>query len=335
LHILAELESAGVEFALLHGNDKGPPDITSDVDMAFALPPPVALEPILLRLAHAGELAIVQRLHYDVLHGYYYILQIPGATLNFLHLDCLCDPLGVNRYRLSTTYLLQGAIPGAYGRRIDRRKEAVYLLMKRAVKGRISAHALDVLGRCFRDASDATWADVRNAFGSNAESHVAQLLRVESPAEASHWLNALAAGASRRSRWRHPVLAMRSVLIQMRRMWHRLVQPTGLFVVVVGPDGSGKSTLATSVLRQLTRAFRATWRFHWRPGLLPQLNRSKSHPASTVPAETSKYRGVVSLLRFVYYWLDFVLGYWVVVYFRKAQTTLVLGERYFPDVKKK
>jgi glycosyltransferase involved in cell wall biosynthesis/thymidylate kinase len=332
LHILAELESAGVEFALLHGNDKGPPDVASDVDMAFALPPPVALEPILLRLARAGELAIVQRLHYDVLHGYYYILQIPGATLQFLHLDCLCDPLGVNRYRLRTTYLLEGATRGRYGKRIDKGKEAVYLLMKRAVKGRVTAQGLNVLRDRFRDASDSTWSDVRKAFGRRARRHVAELLRVDSAAEAGYWLHTLAAGADRRSRWGHPLLAVRSLLIQIGRKWRRLVQPTGLFVVVVGPDGSGKSTIATSVLLQLSRAFRATWRFHWRPGLLPQLSGSKSQPTSSVPAEISKYRGVVSLLRFIYYWLDFVVGYWLVIYLRKAQTTLVVGERYFPDV---
>ncbi len=37
-------------------------------------------------------------------------------------------------------------------------------------------------------------------------------------------------------------------------------------------------------------------------------------------------------MRFLYYWLDFVAGYWLQIHLRKAQTTLVVGERYFPDV---
>ena len=41
---------------------------------------------------------------------------------------------------------------------------------------------------------------------------------------------------------------------------------------------------------------------------------------------------MVSLARFVYYWLDFVVGYWLTIYPQLAQTTFVLGERYFPDV---
>lgn len=334
MRIFSELESSGVEFALLHGDDDAPPGVASDVDIAFALPPPLAIEPVLQRLSSAGELTIVQRLHYDVLHGYYYILRIPGAPLRFLHLDCLCDPVGVNRYRLPTSYLLEGAVAGPYGKRIDRHKEAVYLLMKRAVKGRITPHGLEVLRNRFRGASDELWRDVQHWFGSSAKGEVELLLRT--PAEAAQpRLEALATNARRQALWRHPWRSAWSLLIQLGRKWRRFVQPTGLFVVVIGPDGSGKSTAAREVLTQLERAFRKTWHFHWRPGLLPRLRRTtqvSSEETAAAPDEVSKYRGVVSLARFVYYWLDFVIGYWLRVYPRKAQTTLVVAERYFPDV---
>src|SRR5215213_8013361 len=124
LRILAELERLGAGFALLHGNGDQPPDVESDIDLAFAEPPPQVIEPILRDLAATGELAILQRLHYDVAHGYYYMLQIPGVPPCFLHLDCLCDPHGINSYRLPTSELLAGATPASYGRRIEKRKEA-------------------------------------------------------------------------------------------------------------------------------------------------------------------------------------------------------------------
>jgi thymidylate kinase len=149
-------------------------------------------------------------------------------------------------------------------------------------------------------------------------------------------LNILARQAGRVYRRRHPLLVFRRWFTDSARKLKRFVQPTGLFVVVVGPDGSGKSTVTGLVLTQLERAFRRTWRFHWRPGLLPKLGRGNDHSADAAtppaPALTSKYRGLTSLARFIYYWLDFVLGYWLVIYPRKAQTTLVIGERYFPDV---
>jgi glycosyltransferase involved in cell wall biosynthesis/thymidylate kinase len=335
LRILSELETSGLEFALLHGDDDAPPDVTSDVDMAFAVPPPLAIEPILQRLCRAGEATIVQRLHYDIPHAYYYILRLPGAPLRFLHLDCLCDPIGVNRYRLPTRYLLEGAAAGAYGRRIARDREAIYLLMKRVVKGRVSQSSLAVLRDRFRDAPEHLWLDVRYWFGRTPRKDVELLLSAQDPDEARAPLQALAAMAARRARWRHPLRSAGSHVVQAVRKCQRFLQPTGLFVVVVGPDGSGKSTVATAVLGQLERAFRRTWRFHWRPGLLPRLGRHARQPdaaAASPPDEASKYRGLVSLARFIYYWLDFILGYWLVIYPRRAQTTLVLAERYFPDV---
>ena len=97
--IFAELERGGAEFALIHGDDDEFPSVASDVDIAFGAPPPTVIEPVLRKLSQAGILSIVHRLHYDVPHAYYYTLRIFDQPTHFLHLDCLYDPLGINRYR--------------------------------------------------------------------------------------------------------------------------------------------------------------------------------------------------------------------------------------------
>jgi glycosyltransferase involved in cell wall biosynthesis len=336
LEILTGLEQSQCVFALLHDKGEDAPDVESDIDLAFTQPPPQSIEPVLERLAGRGELTIIQRLHYDVPHGYYYILGIPGNGLRFLHLDCLCDPHGMNGYGLPTSYLLERIEPGRHGPRIDTRREAVYLMMKRAVKGQVSARAFDELRRAFAEAGSAVWPEVDAWFGAGERARVQAILDAPSAAEASVKLRALAVAARRRLRRQRPFSWMHGAWAQTVRKAQRLLRPTGLFIVVVGPDGSGKSTLTASVLLQLARAFRATWRFHWRPGLLPKLGRGSSQPpgdASGAGAHSGAvYGGVIGWVRFIYYWADFVLGYWLVVYPRKAQTTLVVGERYFPDV---
>ena len=332
--IFAELESSGAAFALIHSDDGELPSVTSDVDIAFNAPPPAAIEPVLKRMCAAGTIGIVQRLHYDVPHAYYYILKIPGAPIQFLHLDCLYDPLGINRYMLPTSVLLKDAVDGKFGRYSDKDQQAIYLLLKRAVKGKVSEQGLATLRNRFIGATDALWSDAENRFGPNARHEIEHLFLSGNTAQAEPQLAALATKATIRFRRRHPWRAAIGNTLDLWRKLRRFFKPTGLFVVLVGPDGSGKSTVAGLLLSQLERAFRRTWRFHWRPGLLPKPGRSVDYTnvVETAPAAESKYRGVVSLMRFVYYWLDFVIGYWLVIYPKKAQTTLVVGERYFPDI---
>jgi thymidylate kinase len=108
----------------------------------------------------------------------------------------------------------------------------------------------------------------------------------------------------------------------------------GLFVVVLGPDGCGKSTLVGEMLHRIAAEFGHTWRFHWRPGLLPKLSRT-SHsapPAFAPPPDTAAYGYFVSLVRYLYYLSDFVLGYWFVVYPKRRRNGLVIGERWYYDV---
>ena len=81
--------------------------------------------------------------------------------------------------------------------------------------------------------------------------------------------------------------------------------------------------------------FRKTFHFHWRPELLPRpggKHKSSDHDGAPEPALESKYGLFMSLIRFSYYYGDFILGYWIRIYPRKAATSLVIGERYYYDI---
>jgi len=114
------------------------------------------------------------------------------------------------------------------------------------------------------------------------------------------------------------------------------LKPTGTFVVFLGPDGTGKSTISRAVEESLARVYRHVWHFHWRPGLIPKLSKKRETSIElgigAHPPRESKYGAIVSVLRYIYYLVDFTLGYWLIVYWKKAQTTLVIGERWYHDV---
>jgi glycosyltransferase involved in cell wall biosynthesis/energy-coupling factor transporter ATP-binding protein EcfA2 len=111
----------------------------------------------------------------------------------------------------------------------------------------------------------------------------------------------------------------------------------GLFVVLLGPDGSGKSTLADRLKTLAGPGYASVLHFHWRPNLLPKLSGGQAAPGRAAPAGTpppteSKYGYAVSLARYLYYLIDFILGYWMVVYPRQRHQGLVIGERWHFDI---
>jgi thymidylate kinase len=329
--ILLRLNRRDAPYALLR-QDRST-DLRSDVDIGLLAHPIDTIDPILRELEREERLIFVHRLHYEIPHGYYYILALPGRPRHFLHLDCLFDPLGINRYYLSTAYLLNGRTLRQGVPCIAPEKEALHLLIKRIIKGRCPQAESETLQAMFCS-SNPLRAEVQQWFGARGTADVAALLDRHSEAVQSELMGRLRDILRRRYLVRHLGLFLRGSLRHLLRVMQRLRQPTGYFVVIVGPDGSGKSTIAAALGEQLERAFRHVWRFHWRPHQLPRLSAQPAapDPGADRPPDVSRYNVIVSLARFVYYWFDFVMGYWSQVYWRTAHTTLVIGERYYHDV---
>lgn len=334
LKIFSEMTHQGVSFALIGCKEPVPLDPSSDTDLVLEKDPRQVIDPILRRMQTQGQVSVVHRLHYDVPHCFYYVIKCAGDPFELLFLDCLHDTWGVGRYHLTSTYLLKGKRTEPWGFRTSEKSEVLYFLVKRAIKGATTEGKFRVLKSMMLDAHPEVWADVDKWFGGGGRGLVDKLLTSKDDPDRMAALANLRRTLERRFRFRHPLRYLAGAGLTVLRQLRRVMKPTGLFIVILGPDGSGKSTAADLVLHDMERAFRRTWRFHWRPGFLRKLgriaNRTPEEPAT--PPETSKYRGLVSLARFIYYWLDFVIGYWVAIYPAMAQTGLVVGERYFPDV---
>jgi len=119
---------------------------------------------------------------------------------------------------------------------------------------------------------------------------------------------------------------------------NRVKVPTGVFVCIVSPDGGGKSTVSKAVLSKLLGAFRKVVYFHWRPGLLPKLRllvcKSESDPQFSICNSDIPYRQarVISLLRWLYYSLDYIIGYYFKLLPLKIRTTAIIFDRYYYDI---
>ena len=272
-----------------------------------------------LRLPSGWRLC--QVLHYDV-RGWYWVLDRDGETLA---LDTVDDPRGLGRDGFPTPRLIELA------ERYPDAVRAAYLAAKRIRKGMKEPADWKRIAEWASSAPDAYEQALSLAFGDRVASLVASSSRAEVPSDNVMQL-------ARRAQWLRrratPSRMVESLLTSAGRWCRRLGQPTGLFVLVAGPDGTGKSNLADALPEICRGPFRRQMHLHWRPGLLPRagslLGVDEADP--TTPHARPSHGPLGSVASLGYHWLDFLLGGWLRIVPFKIRSGLILVERGWWDI---
>ena len=124
-------------------------------------------------------------------------------------------------------------------------------------------------------------------------------------------------------------------------------QKQGMTIAFLAPDGSGKSTIINGITQTCGSAFSGISYFHFRPEWLRNLGqihisrRSQEPPKALAPGEepprnatphaVKKQGKLISLVRFMYYNLDFVFGHFFKILPLKKQNHLIIFDRYYYD----
>jgi thymidylate kinase len=134
----------------------------------------------------------------------------------------------------------------------------------------------------------------------------------------------------RTSLLRYPLGLVRFLFGEALRVVRRCLQPTGLFLVVLGPDGAGKSTLVGQISQACGACFRRQRIFHWRPMvILPQ---KETGAQVTSPHAKPPHGKLGSVAALFLIFLDYWLGYLLVLRPFLTRSGLILFDRYFPDL---
>jgi hypothetical protein len=266
---------------------------------------------------------LCQCFQYDVT-GWYWVLENDGRVVA---IDTLDDPVGLNRYRFSTDLLLDGTqlVPPPAIR-------AAYLTAKRLRKKARNDDQWIGITSLALDDPDAYLHTLEAVIGRRwARSLGEPLLEARVPSQDDR------RGARRAQslrRWRNPDRALAIVALSTRRLTARVLRPTGLTVLVVGPDGSGKSTVADSLPRTCEGLFWRFGRWHWRPHLLPGPGQVLRRPPgdTTRPHDRDPHGRLVSSLLVGYYWLDFMVGGLAKIQVLRVRSGLAVVERGWWDM---
>ncbi len=119
----------------------------------------------------------------------------------------------------------------------------------------------------------------------------------------------------------------------------RMLNKPGYTIAFLGTDGSGKSTLIDNIMPVLNETFHnAVYYKHLRPGWLPPLShlsgREQKQAGPVINPHASQPSGFIgSLMRWVYYFVDYLLGYYVKIFPKKStKACAFIFDRYFYDL---
>lgn len=113
----------------------------------------------------------------------------------------------------------------------------------------------------------------------------------------------------------------------------------GMIITFSGVDGAGKSTVIQNVKLEIEKKIRKrVIVLRHRPSLLPVLSawkmrkvKAEQNSANTLPRQGQNYSKISSILRFAYYYTDYVFGQFYVLIKYTSRGHFVLYDRYFFD----
>lgn len=103
----------------------------------------------------------------------------------------------------------------------------------------------------------------------------------------------------------------------------------GLWVAVLGPDGAGKSAAIQQLMEDLSSHFGEIQRFHFRP----MFKRRERHSSPVTDPHGKLPRSLpVSILKLLYWFVDYWFGYLTVIHPALLSSTLIMFDRYYDDL---
>jgi thymidylate kinase len=319
------LEGLSIEYCILHGWDAGASCPNSDVDIAVAPKDLRAFEKALDNNSFGG---IAQLLHYEST-GYFFIVRLPTRHITeFAKCDVGTDYRHGGLVYLSGADLLKNRRKWHDVWTASPESEFAYLLVKRICKQRLSARQANRFHELQVELDERKLVVCRKLLGP----HWAK--RVVGWIASSDW-TAFETNLHRLRRALHwkrlisdPLNPLRYWLPEAMRLQQRLRYPTGLLVAVLGPDGAGKTTLIEGLRRELSGTFRSVQTFRFRPDIF---GRNLPGPEPYPHGKCLRSRSL-SILKVLYLWGDYALGYLINVRSKLIRSDLVIFDRYYDDI---
>ena len=339
--LFKRLDEERIEYCVLHSHEKILREPVGDIDLAIDGPGFKRIRGLLEELATKHGVIPLRRYYYDVPRACKYTCATGHDQQPFVALDFLHDNIGINRYLIPTPLILADRKNHGKYYAASPAWEFIYYLIKKVRKQELTTTQRARLNDLYSKEKAECDGLIDRFFGENKRALIRSLLFEDNldKEKRSYALRRLLFSLKLRQLVAKPQRGLLWALWSLKRTVDRVRQPTGLIVGFISPDGGGKSTLAGLLPEKIGWAFDGRIRtLHWRPCLLPPPRQmldprrwGRPEGVNTTPHDAPFQSKPVSLIRFIYYILDYILGFIPKLYWPKVCNNLVIMDRYYYD----
>jgi len=332
--ILNFFEAENIVYCVVGDSVAFPQEIPGDIDIVVAPGDLPMMGKLLSRFCEKyGQLFLVQLLQHEETANYFALaLLAEESTPVFLHPDICGDYLRNGKFMLAAEEILEGRIEATDNKGVGKGfyvpgppMEFIYYLLKKIDKQELrSRHGVHLAEEWKKDPSGCRKQIHRFWNGEDAE-----ILALA--AESNEWGSVEVALADLQQSL-HKVLnfSLMAWWRELLRKVHRVLEPTGLLVVILGPDGSGKSSVIDKIIPDLAPAFRKTQYIHLRPSLGRE-NTGRNTPVDAPHSRRARGR-FASVVKVFYLLFDYCVGYLLRIRPMLVRSTFVVFDRYYHDL---
>ena len=313
-------------YAVLHGYRKFHKGISSDVDVIGTK---ITFK-LLQELSLKGNLRLVQLIRYE-LNSYAWIFQIKPVkqTPEFLLFDLSMDIRGFGTIFYEANDLLksQSLFWNSYPI-IAVKQEFTLYVIKKICKSEISEEHSNYLNSLYVQDPKGCNNELRKFFTQNTSSKLCNSAATENWQAITKRINWIKFELFTISLFMHPIRFLSFSFCEIWRIVDRILHPTGLIVSFLGLDGSGKSSIINSINIDLGDVFHYQQSFHLKPSFGKKQN---SIPVIDPHGDTPRF-WFISILKLLYWWLIYILGWLTRVYPAKIKKSLISFDRFYHDL---
>ena len=326
-----ELNNNEIEYCILRNADEVERGDAHDIDMTVRADKLAQTESIILKIASK----LGWRLHYktgsskdDMNIKNYHVSKILTDSIKIVHIDIFPTFSWQGYILLDNKTLLENIIKDTIYHKANPSVEAVTKLFIRLLhNGYIKTKYKKYVQTIFDTNGEETRSCLLNFLDSPTAEFIMSSVHLGEWEKIEKFRNQIVDVIKKNSR--------KDIIKQKKYLFNKMIHKAGLMVAFEGTDGSGKSTIIEGLSNALENSFPGGMfdYYHWRPGVIKKEKKAidGNKIEVTEPHAKKPYGRIKSFAKFMFFNIDYVVGYWTKVRWQISKGHLVIFDRYYYD----